>query len=260
MSTTRIVANNSIFQADPEGYIRSLFGNEIKNVRYVEQDVILPNNRIVVDVSFDKAYIPSLKTLYINVSDLKSFNSQTGSYMFDYEGKPVCLSAFSSQLKGKTRIPVKIYPYDKNDKYYSYVAVPLKEPLHAYSTIISTKYNLSDVHADVPISNHSGKELYNEEQTIDALKKEISKYEIFEAINDFKIVKSFEETKNSTSSTAFVMDYKLLPNEQINGHIVVISHRKSDLLFYYPNSANVIYADEIQFIKDFMSFDRSNLP
>lgn len=260
MSTIRIVANNSIFQPDPEGYIRSLFGNEIKNVKYEVQDILLPNNRIIVDVSFEKAYIPSLKTTYINVSDLKSFNSQANAYIFEYDGKPVCLSAFPSQLKGKTRIPVKIYPYEKNDKYYSYVAVPLKDPLHAYSTLVSSKYSLSDVHADIPTNNHSGKELYDEAETIKALKTEISKIESFGAINEIKPVKSFIETRNSSSSTAFIMSYKLLPDQQINGHIIVPSHRRSDLLLYYPNSANVIYADELSFIKEFMEFDRCNLP
>ena len=259
MYSTRITADNTIFQADPEGYIKSLFGNEIKNIKYVVQDIILPNNRIVIDVTFEKAYIPTLKTVYIDVSELKSFNSQTGSYMFNYEGKPVCLSAFSSQLKGKSKIPVKIYPYDKNDKYYSYVAVPLKEPLHAYSTLVSNKYNINDVHAEIPTNNKAGKELYNEEQTIEALKKEIAKYETFGAINEFKSIKSFVETQNSSSSTAFVFSYKLLPDYQINGHIIICAHRRSDLLLYYPNNANVIYPEEIQFIKNFMDFDRCNL-
>lgn len=260
MPTMRITANNSIFQANPESYIRSLFGNEIKNIKYVVQDIVLPNNRIVVDVTFDKVYIPSIETVYIEVSDLKSFNSQSGTYMFEYQGSPVCLSAFPNQLKGKTRIPVKIYPYEKQDKYYSYVAIPLRDPLHGYSTIISNKYNISDVHAKVPESNKAGKELYTEEETIRALKQEIMKYEAFNAVNEIKSVKSFVETKNSNSSTAFIMDYKLLPDEQINGHIIVTAHRKSDLLLYYPNNSNVIYNEEIQFIKDFMKFDRSNLP
>ena len=86
MLTMRITANNSIFQANPESYIRSLFGNEIKNIKYVIQDIVLPNNRIVVDVTFDKVYVPSIETVYIEVSDLKSFNSQSGTYMFEYQG------------------------------------------------------------------------------------------------------------------------------------------------------------------------------
>ena len=90
----RITANNSIFQANPESYIRSLFGNEIKNIRYTVQDIVLPNNRVIIDVSFDKAFVPTIETVYVNVSDLKSFNSQSGTYIFDYNGTPICLSAF----------------------------------------------------------------------------------------------------------------------------------------------------------------------
>ena len=55
------------------------------------------------------------------------------------------------------------------------------------------------------------------------------------------------------------MDYNHLPNKLINGHIIIIPKRKSNLLFYYPNSSNPIYPNEIEFIKRFMKFDQSNL-
>ena len=166
----------------------------------------------------------------------------------------------SNQLKGRTSIPVKIYPYEKGDKYYSYVAVPLMEPLHAYSTVTAHKFGLNDIQAEIPSNNSTGIELYNESETIDAMKRELKKHEFFAAINELKPIKNFEETHQASSSIAFVMDYKLLPNHQINGHIIIPAHRKSNLILYYPNSVNVIYPEEITFIKKFIEFDRQNLP
>ena len=34
----RIVANNEIFSSNPEGYIKSILGNEINNLSYAIQD------------------------------------------------------------------------------------------------------------------------------------------------------------------------------------------------------------------------------
>lgn len=254
----RIVANNEIFSSNPEGYIKSILGNEINNLSYEIQDILLPNDRIVIDVKYDKIYIPSLETIYINRSDLKPYGlNSNNSYIFEYKGLPVYLSTISSNLKDK--IPVRIYPYDKGDKYYKYVARIEKDPLHAYATIVKNDYGFSG-DAIIPEVNKTGtKELFDEKTTIENYKSEIEKFDELKIINTIKVIKSFNETIDSNSYTGFIMDYNLLPNELINGHIIIISKRKSNLLFYYPNSSNPIYPNEIQFIKKFMKFDQSNL-
>lgn len=255
---SRIVANNEIFSSNPEAYIKSIFGNEITNLSYKILDIILPNDRIIIDVQYDKIYKPTLETIYIKISDLQPYglNSNT-AYIFEYKGLPVYLNAKINQYKDK--IPVRIYPYDKGDKYYSYVALIENNPLHAYATIVKNDYRFGG-DAKIPEPSRIGtKELYDEEKTIENYKNEIKKFDELKIINTIKLIKSFDQTLDSNSYTGFVIDYNHLPNKLINGHIIIIPKRKSNLLFYYPNSSNPIYPNEIEFIKRFMKFDQSNL-
>jgi len=265
MLSERFLADSEIFYSNPEDYIHSLLGNEIQNVSYDVQDCVFPNGQIVVDVHYNKQINPSLETIYVEKKDLKRLNNQNGTYIFEYSDEkiPVCLIASQGALQGKDKFPVYIYEYNKGDKFYSYLARIRPEPLHAYSTALPATFNIKnawpELIKDGKIKTGKINELYDEKQTIDAYQEEISKFDSFRSINKIVVVKDFKETMNSKANVGFLIDYRNLPNEDIYGHIVIIPHRRSDLLFYYPNSANIIYVDEINFIKDFMKFDATNI-
>ena len=261
MLSERLLVRNELFQFDPLKYIRSLVGEEVTNISYTVNDVILPDGKIVVDVKYDKLLVPSLKTVYVNVNDLKRMGTENKKYIFNYIDNPIYLYISPIKLRNATSIPVTIWPYTRKDTFYSYTARLKPEPLHAYSTIVSSEYNIDKVHAALKyVDEGEGKELYDEKQTVEAYKTEIANFESLININSIKVIKKFDETKNSNACSGFVMSYTVLPDAEINGHIIIIEHRRSDLLFYYPNNSNMIYESEIQFIKEFMKFDKTNLP
>lgn len=262
MLSERLYADSELFDADPEAYIHSLLGDEIQNMTYIVSDIIYPDGHIVVDVHYDKLLAPTLKTTYIDVKDLKQMNQMQNSYIFEYGADkiPVRFICSASVIRANKSIPVIIHAYNKQDEYYHYIARPLKEPLHAYSTIVSKRYNLDTVFPKLETNESIGKELYNETETKKAYTDEIASFDIFKGVNTIKEISSFKDTRNANDYTAFILSYDELPDTSINGHIVIIEHRKSNLLLYYPNVSNIIDAEEISFIKRFMRFDASNLP
>lgn len=261
MLSERFLVDSELFQSAPEAYIKNLLGDEIQNMTYHVSDIIFPEGRIVVDVHYDKLLAPLLKTIYVDVNELKQMNQLQNSYIFEYgpEKLPVRLICSSMVLKKYKQLPVIIHAYNKQDEYYHYIARPLREPLHAYTTIVSSHYNIDTI---LPLLEDAppGKELYTEEETLKAYTNEITKFDMFKSINTIKIIKSFDETKNSNDYTGFIISYDKLPDISITGHIIINDHRRSNLLFYFPNTSNMIYEDEIVFIKKFMKYDASNLP
>lgn len=263
MLSERLLVDSELFQSAPEAYIKNLLGDEIQNMTYHVSDVIFPEGRIVVDVHYDKLLAPLLKTIYVDVNELKQMNQLQNSYIFEYgpEKIPVRLICSTMVLKKYKRLPVIIHAYNKQDEYYHYIARPLREPLHAYTTIISSHYNIDTVLPTLKTEQTDKlKELYTEEETIKAYTDEIAKFDMFKSINTIKVIKSFDETKNSNDYTGFIISYDKLPDISITGHIIIHDHRKSNLLFYFPNTSNMIYEDEIRFIKEFMKYDATNLP
>ena len=263
MLSERFLANSEIFYTNPEDYIYSLLGNEVQNMTYEVQDCILPGNQIVVDVHYNKQISPSLETIFVSTKDLKRLNNQNETYIFEYGDSkiPVCLIASRNSFQNRDKFPVNIYEYNKGDKFYSYLARIKPEPLHAYSTVVPSNFSIKNAWPDLKkeVDITKVKEKYDDKETIEAYKAEVAKFDSFRSVNKISLIKDFKETFDAKANIGFVMKYTSLPDTDVFGHIVIVPHRRSDLLFYYPNSANVIYADEISFIKDFMKFDSSNL-
>lgn len=264
MLSQRFKASGELFYANPEGYIKSLLG-DVTNMTYEVLSVVMPGAQIIVDVHYDKFSPPTLKTMYVRIDELKHLNAQGNYFIFERDSKPICLITDPTDqdiLKKRTNIPVCIYSYNKNDKFYSYVARTLETPLHAFSTVDTKRRIFVDA---IPIiekenSKKKGIEQFSIEETLEAYKKEAAHYEIFKFVNDISLVKSFAETKNARANKSFVLDYRTLPDEGFNGHVIISDHRRSDLLFYYPHSSNLIDSEQVKFIKDFMAYDATNLP
>lgn len=258
--------NNICLDCGLKQYIKSLLGNEIDIIKIEEQSIILPNNKCIVDVWYNKLYISPIKTYYINKKDMKSYGDYTDLYIIEIDKQPVLLRMNNEQYhKTKDRIPISIVPLVNNNKnFYHYFASYQKTPLHGYSTLLRNKFNFPSV--DVSFEDKQTKnkvsELYTEKDTIENYKKEITKVEyndILGVINNVKYIKSFDQTYNSSSNVGYVFKSEILPNDDINGHIIIIPNRTSDLIFYYPNVSNMIYLDEIMFIKKFIIYDKNNL-
>lgn len=255
------------FDCGLKHHIKSLLGNEVEIIKIQEQSLLLNNNKIIVDVWFNKIYISPIKTYYINKKDLKQSGDYKDLYIFEINKKPVLLRLNKLQYqKTKDEIPVHIRPLNGNNKnYYHYYAEYQKIPLHGYTTIIKNKFNIPsvDVNIDEIDKKHSFTEIYNEKETIENYKNELSLNngikDTLGIINNIKLIKNFEETKNSPISVGYVFDHKILPKDNINGHILIIPNRKTDLIFYYPNVSNVVYYDEICFIHKFIEFDKTNI-
>lgn len=268
MITERFKVNGEIFNPNPMRYMHNLLGNEVEIVSIQNQSPIFSDGHLVVDVTYRKLIIETLKTIYIDMSKLQNFGEQSTSFIFEYEVNdqkiPICLIVTNpDKIKSYRKLPVSIYPYRNKDKYYNYIALFRNEPLHSYSTIVATQFNIDKVFAeikDVNVNKSKYKELYNEEETKKAYLEEVRHFDCLAQINTILRPKKFEETLDSKTNIGFLMEYSKLPDHDIFGHIVIIGHRKSDLLFYYPNSARRISSYELEFIKKFMEFDISNLP
>lgn len=268
MITERFKVNGEIYNPNPIGYFRNLLGNEVEIISTKKQSPVFPDGNVIVDVTYRKLIIETLKTIYIDMSKLQNFNDQSNSFIFEYEINnekiPICLVITNiDKVKKYKKLPVTIYPYRNNDTYYNYIAVFNSEPLHAYSTFISSKFNIDQVFAeikDVNIDKSKYKELYDDDETKKHYLDEVQRFDCLSQINTIVRPRKFSDTFDSKSNIGFLMEYEKLPNHDIFGHIMIISHRKSNLLLYYPNSSKRISADEILFIKKFMEFDISNLP
>lgn len=264
MLSERFKASAELFYANPEGYIKSLLG-DVTNMTYQVLSVVMPGAQILVDVRYDKFSPPTLKTMYVRIDELKHLNAQGNYFIFERDSKPICLVTDPTDqdiLKKRTSIPVFIYSYNKNDKFYSYVARTLETPLHAYSTVDAKRRIFVDAIPTIDKADEKkkGVELFSIEETLRAYKEEVAHYELFKFVNDISVVKSFEETKNARGNQSFVLDYRMLPDEGLNGHVIISDRRRSDLLFYYPHTSNFIDSEQVKFIKEFMAYDVTNLP
>lgn len=265
----RIEVDNRICaECGTKKLIKSLLGSEIEIVKIEKPKLLLRNNKIIIDVWFNKAYISPIKTYYIDKTKLKQNGDYKDLYIFELEKQPVLLrlnkATFSSSEK---TIPVHIRPLlSGNRNYYHYYAEYQRQPLHGYSTILKNKFSIPSVEVDLGKIEHSKavKELFTEKETVENYEKELRDNttikEILGPISSVKVIKNFDETKNSGSGIAYVLSDSLLPKTNINGHILIIPNRKTDLICYYPNVANMIYYDEICFIHKFIEFDKTNLP
>ena len=261
LHTIRFEASSESFFVDPEGYIKSLIGIGARIIKWTKNSIIMSNSKVIIDVLYEKPSISPIVTHYIKPSELKSLSGSNIQFIFEKDGVPVSFIMADPELMKKKKIPLDIRP-TAGKHFYKYLAVPADEPLHAYSTITRNQYGLPSVESF--IMNEHGKitrkELYNIKETRDAYMKAIAHFDLLKSINNLKEVKSYKETMNSDSSTGFLMHAKDLPNEQIFGCILITPHRVSDVLFYYPNSTQVITQGELNFIKRFIEFDKSNLP
>lgn len=260
--STRIVAKSEIFYNSPYNYIRSLLGSDIQDISYQVNDVILPNGSIAIDVKYHKIGSASLKTVYVNTSELTRLNPTTNEFIFTYEGEEIYIKISDQRDLKRTKLPVRIFPYTgKTNGIYRYIALLIASPLHAYTTVSynsETSYNdappIIDVDQDV-----ERRELFDLETTIENCKNQSGAFTIFERLNSVVELKSFRDIKQN-ASIGYVMDYKLLPDEGCRGHVIIHQERKSNILFYYPHASNWITPEHVRFIKDFMRYDHSNLP
>lgn len=265
MHSARFRVDSEIFNQNPINYLRSLLGNEVEILSWEKQSMIFPDGKIIIDAKYTKLVTETLKRIYIETSSLKKIDTQSNQYIFEYGEKkiPICLIVTDQSTISKPRIPVIIYPYNLHNKFYSYVARYVEEPLHSYSTITANNFNISKVYAeieDVKIDKKKYSELYDEKETIEAYTKEIMKFDNLKHINTVVLAKSYDETLEPKSNIGFVIDYEKMPDYGVFGHVIIISHRKSNLLFYYPNCSTHIDSEHMKFIKKFMFYDVSNLP
>lgn len=261
LHTLRFEASSQSFFVDPEGYIKSLIGIGARIIKWTKNSVILSNSKIIVDVLYEKPDISPIVTHYIKPSELKSLSGSDSKFIFEKDGVPVSFIMSDQDIMKQKKIALDIHP-TAGKHFYKYLAVPAEEPLHAYSTITRNQYGLPSVESYIESykGKASRKEIYNIKETRDAYLTEIGHFDLLKSINNLREIKKFNETLNSDSSTGFLIHAKDLPDDQIFGCIIIVPHRISDVVFYYPNSTQKITAGELSFIKKFVEFDKTNLP
>ena len=244
---------NEIFQRDPMGAIRSRLGQGTDVIDYRVQSIILPGCKIVVDVDYNKIETSTFRTLYVKSKDLRKIETQPGTiegqYMVSVNGINVNL-VIEDEIRDE--MPIKLYSHNIPGV-CQYMGMVLDSPLHGYSTL--TPVSAWPI---IETNEKGGKEWFTESETVANYKLEASAFDELRSVNNVKLVKSFTECDDNRT-TGYVISYTQLPDEAINGHIIIVPRRKSDLLFYYPTASNIIYEDEMTFIKGFMRFDQTNL-
>ena len=257
----RFCVDDESYENNPKEYIKSLLGNEIEIIEIRKNNIIRKDCKVLIDVWFKKLYISPIKTYYITKSDLKRYGDYKDLYIVEIEKNNV-LTRLTSQQLNSEKIILNLAPlYNNEIHYFGYFQ---NEPLHGYSTIIKNNFNYPSVNCvlDEVIEKNNIKELYNEKETIENYKRELLKNvnkDVLGFVSDVELINNFEKTLNSKSTKGFIMSVDILPYENINGHIIIIPKRKTDLIFYYPNVANMIYLDEVKFIKKFINYDKNNL-
>lgn len=253
LAHVRLSFVNEIFQRDPIAAIRSRLGQGTDIVDYRVQSIILPGCKIIVDVDYNKIETSTLKTLYVKSKDLRRIETQPGTiegqYMVTVNGINVNM-VIEDEMKEE--MPIKLYSHNVPG-ICQYMGMVLDSPLHAYSTL--TPISAWPI---IDSNEKPGKEWFTEAETIANYKMEAACFDELRSVNNVKLVKSFTECEDNRT-TGYVIAYDQLPDETINGHIIIVPRRKSNLLFYYPTTSNVIYDDEMKFIKSFMKFDQTNL-
>ena len=261
LHTIRIQAASESFFIDPEAYIKSLIGIGARIIKWTKNSIIMSNSKIIIDVLYEKPDISPIVTYYVKPSELKSLSGSDTQFIFEKDGVPVSLVIVDPDLLKQKKIALQINPTG-GKRFYKYLAIPIDEPLHAYSTITRNEYGLPSVDAFIRADHPkvTRKELYKMPETKSAYMEAIGHFDLLKSINNLREIKKFDETKNADSSTGFLIHAKDLPNESIFGCIIITPHRISDIIFYSPNSSQIITADELNFIKKFVEFDKSNLP
>lgn len=269
LQTKRIKIPYYLYNNNPEGAIKQLLGQKINIVSYRENNIMTDDESYIIDVEYYSLKFSPLRIFYINVSELKSIIPDSNEFVIQINN---CNVKIASPLLSsfKKVIPIIITEMSENNysvhgqlnqtfKYFgkivrqplNYLITPLKYPNHQY-----TPFKFEPIQPIYP-SDYNPKFNITEEDTKRAYRAEMIQCPILKNVDTIQTVKSFSDCKMNT--TAYLIDYKLIPDDGTNGIILIQPKRLPNLILFYPTMSFNICAEEVESIKDFLVQDEINL-
>lgn len=247
---TRLAIPTAEYRKDPHEAVRSLLGNDVKIIDIYVNPIVDTRGRLLVDVEysiidfspFSIFYISSLKKLNnasdIHVADLTNAVCATNHENLPQE-KVLCnLKPSEVDLVAKY-IPIHVYasiPQRDGDNRFSYSGFVVRNPLHAYATILSqqeTSYHGFNVENVRKLYDHDDKNIHESDTGININGNQIKYITIDDELKIYKKLSTFyiNNYQSSLYNIKFLTDQHgdvqfvdALPKDYLDTKIMYVLH------------------------------------
>ena len=267
--TERLKVPYTKYAYNPKSTIRELLGQDVIIRNMVVNNIITDDECYIVDVEYVNIKFNPFEIIFIDIKDLKLTIPNSTVYATKINGCNVCIKIPNIQLF-KTKIPVTINSKLNNNNtadgqladHFAYFGKIVRKPMNSLCTPLKYPNHQATPFKIAPIKKlyndgYKLKQTYSIDQIKDAYRAELSQFQQFNAVDNIVVAKSFSECKYGT--TAYLIDFKLLPADRyINGIILIQPKRNPYTILYYPTNTYTLYIEELESIASFLEMDEIN--
>lgn len=275
----RIKIPSQEFQKDEYQSIRSILGNDIFIESFNKNEILLPNNYILVDVKYQHIDFNTFDIILVD--NPKQLNLNSDKYIVIYQGKYIKLIKPS-----KDKFWIKIYANKQevtNDKDIDihYYGIEIKKPkdiLHSFISIFGINklsYHGTTINTNLIFFKNPLNEDIDPKKECKFLKEfnvveknytnsyiDVNSFKIQDPINDLSIVTLKEQPKCSC-----IIDFNNSSKEELKkyllnlkkGYIILTQNRNPTSLIYIKNCNYTLGEKEVDYIILTISLDLENL-
>lgn len=265
------------YSLNPSRAIHQLLGNNITLLSYQANDIISPDNEVIVDVTYNSLPLSMLKIYYIPISSLKQIIPNSDKYAITINECNVKITIPKIKDFPKV-IPIRVRAMLSNnysasgqlDSQFLYYGTTVTNPMNNLCSplkYIGHEFEPFETETIEPIYPPSFKtQIQNSDKskfdsllqdTITHYKRILSTFSILSSIDYVVSVKTFQECKLGT--TGYVIPFEIIPTDKtLNGIILIQSKRIPNYVLFYPSYNFKICPEELQSIKDFLTQDETN--
>lgn len=267
--TERLKIPYSIYSGNPHNSIKELLGQDIQIKNVKVNSIITDDECYIIDVQYVNIKFNPFEVIFIDTSEVKPLIPNSTIYAAKVNGCNVKIP-ISRIADYKTKIPIHINPKlsdnvssegQLND-IFSYYGKVIRRPMHDLCTPLKypghqvTPFKLPPIPKLYP-EGYKLKHTLTMEETKNAYMAEVSQRSQLKSIDNFAIVKSFEDCKFGT--TGYIIEFDKLPTDRyLNGIILVQAKRIPNVVLFYPTNTYMLYIEELESIRNFLEMDEIN--
>jgi hypothetical protein len=268
--TKRLKLHSSLYNKDDESVIKNILGNHIDIKDIICNDVILPDNKLIIDVKYKSIEISPYKIYYIKKDEFKVLSPNSNTSIFYINNIPIKYNGEINEINSfRVETTMNSDEFD-NDNFngnfnnidnstsnneFKYFAIRVENPLTSLNS--SFKFDFQHVLSfDLGISKEKyTKEKITEEfkqSQIDIYKKELNVLE-YREIMKFVYIESEKDIENTNYITAYIGDVDIFMNKT-NGIIIAVENRSPRIICYIRSPLII----DMNSIKKFIDVEEHN--
>lgn len=267
---TRLAIPYNIYMQNPAEAIRQLLGQHITIEGFTHSDIVLPDDTVIVDVTYQAIPISLFQIYFVEMASLKPIMPDSDKYIAIIN-KCFVKITIPNTASFKKVVPIKIMSTLSNkatatsETQFAYFGTIVTQPLNTLCTpirYINHSYEPFEVPPVKPIypeSYHVKIDVSEAEllQMCRNYKSALILHNILNPVVNVVSAKTYAECKPGT--TGYVIPFEAIPiNQDINGIILIQPKRIPNYVMFYPTSACTICIEELESIKRFLEQDLVN--